>query len=182
MARSPLTRPVVLVGMMGSGKSAVGAALAAQLGVAFRDSDEEIELAAKASISEIFARDGEAFFRARESEVLRRLLEAGPCVLSTGGGAWMSAANREMIEARGVSVWLEADLELLWSRVRGRSTRPLLQGDDPKGTLTQIFEARQATYAQAALRVPAEPGLSVTGMAGKVVAALRAHGLLEMAE
>lgn len=170
-----LRRPVVLVGMMGAGKTSVGTALARVLGVPFRDSDEEIVRAAKMEIPEIFARDGEAFFRARESEVLARLLSGEPAVISTGGGAFLSEANRAQIAARGVSVWLKADLETLWNRVRTKSNRPLLRTPDPRGTLGSLLEVREPVYALAELPVEAEHHLSVDDMALKVVAALRAR-------
>ncbi len=120
-------KTIVMVGMMGAGKTAVGRALAQKLGVSFLDSDAEIVEAAHMSIAEIFARDGEPFFRARETEVIGRLLETERCVLSTGGGAFLSGTNREMIADKGVAVWLDADLDLLWSRVRHKDTRPLLR-------------------------------------------------------
>ncbi|MFP1644899.1 shikimate kinase [Pontitalea aquivivens] len=168
-----LTRPVVLVGMMGSGKTAVGTALARLLGVPFLDSDEEIERAAQMTVSEIFARDGEAFFRARESEVLARLLAGVPAVVSTGGGAFMADRNRTAIAERGVSVWLKADLDLLWNRVRHKNTRPLLRTPDPKGTLARLLTDREPVYALAQVVVEAQPGLSIEDMAQKVVAALQ---------
>lgn len=161
-----------MVGMMGAGKTAVGHALAERLNVPFLDSDEEIVRAANMSIAEIFERDGEAFFRDRETEVLGRLLDTKRAVLSTGGGAFMSERNREMIAERGVAVWLKADLDLLWSRVRHKDTRPLLRTDDPKATLTEIYEARVPVYAKAALAVEAQPGYSIEDMAGAVVQAL----------
>lgn len=170
-----LRRPVVLVGMMGAGKTSVGTALARALAVPFLDSDEEIVKAAQMPISEIFARDGEAFFRARESEVIARLLSDRPAVISTGGGAFMSAANRDQIGAGAVSVWLKADLDLLWNRVRHKSTRPLLRTADPKGTLARLLDERAPYYALAHLTVEAEPGLSVEAMAQKVIEALRIH-------
>ena len=122
-----LAKTVVMVGMMGAGKTAVGTAVARLLGVEFRDSDEEIVLAANRSIAEIFERDGEPFFRARETEVIARLLRGTPCVLSTGGGAFLSEKNRQLLHDVGVSVWLRADLDLLWQRVRHKTTRPLLR-------------------------------------------------------
>jgi len=168
-----LTRSVVLVGMMGAGKTAVGTQLARQLRVAFLDSDAEIERAANRSIAEIFARDGEVFFRARESEVLTRLLAGPPAILSTGGGAFMSEANRALIADLGISVWLKADIDLLWQRVRAKTTRPLLRTADPLATLTALLAARAPIYGLAQVVVEAEAGLSVDGMARKVVAALR---------
>lgn len=162
--------------MMGAGKTAVGAALARQLGVPFLDSDEEISRAAQMPISEIFARDGEPFFRLRESEVLQRLLGGPPAILSTGGGAFLSERNRAAIAEKGVSVWLKADLELLWQRVRHKTTRPLLRTPDPKDTLRKLLEVRSPVYALADVVVEAEPDLSVDGMAGKVIQALKIHG------
>jgi shikimate kinase len=168
-----LRKTVVLVGMPGSGKTAVGSALARRLGVPFRDSDEEIVKAAQMSIAEIFARDGEAFFRDREAEVLARLLQGMPAVLSTGGGSFLQERNRAAIAARGVSVWLDADLELLWSRVRHKDTRPLLRTPNPRATLAALHAARAPVYALADLRVQAVPGASVEAMTGRVLAALR---------
>ncbi len=167
-----LKKTVVLVGMMGAGKTAVGRALAARLGVPFLDSDAEIESAAAMSIPEIFARDGEAFFRARETEVIGRLLSGSCCILSTGGGAFLAARNRAMISSKGVSVWLNADLKLLWSRVKHRDTRPLLRTPDPFGTLRDLFEARVPIYAQADLEVESCPGYSIEMMTTQVLAAL----------
>ncbi|MFD1341824.1 shikimate kinase [Litorisediminicola beolgyonensis] len=170
--RARLKRTVVLVGMMGAGKTAVGRALAARLGVAFRDSDQEIEAAANMTIAEIFARDGEPFFRRKESQVIGRLLDGVPCILSTGGGAFLSEANREMISNRGVSVWLDASLDLLWSRVRHKDTRPLLRTADPKGALTALFEARVPVYRLADLSVATQPDYSIDDTAGRVLEAL----------
>ncbi|MES2144497.1 MAG: shikimate kinase, partial [Pseudomonadota bacterium] len=167
-----LRKSVILVGMMGAGKTAVGTATARLLGVPFVDSDDEITQAARRSIAEIFERDGEAFFRARESEVLARLLQGNPVILSTGGGAFLNPANRDMIARAGVAVWLRADLDLLWQRVRHKTTRPLLRTADPRAALAQIFAARTPVYALADLVVDAAPDLSVDGMARKVIAAL----------
>lgn len=167
-----LGRPVVLVGMMGSGKTAIGKALAARLGCGFVDSDAAIEEAAKCSIAEIFARDGEKFFRARESEILSRLLDAGPRVVSTGGGAFLAPRNREAIAERGVALWLDADLDLLWERVRHKSTRPLLRTPDPRGTLARLLEERRPVYAQAPLRLIARPGDSIDTTTDRVLALL----------
>ncbi len=170
---SRLAKTVVLVGMMGAGKTAVGTAVARQLGVEFCDSDEEIVRAASRSIAEIFARDGESFFRARETEVIGRLLRGTPCVLSTGGGAFLSDANRAQIHDAGVSVWLRADLELLWQRVRHKATRPLLRTANPRETLRELYEARQPFYAQADIVVESAAERSVEDMASRVVEALR---------
>nr|WP_103257035.1 shikimate kinase [Tabrizicola aquatica] len=167
-----LGKTVVMVGMMGAGKTAVGTALARQLGVPFLDSDEEITRAASRSIAEIFERDGEPFFRARESEVISRLLRGTPCVLSTGGGAFLSAANRQLIHDVGVSVWLRADLDLLWQRVRHKTTRPLLRTANPRETLRELYEARLPFYAEADLVVDSSPDLSVEDMATRVRQAL----------
>jgi shikimate kinase len=167
-----LRKTVVMVGMMGAGKTAVGTALARQLGVPFLDSDEELSRAASRTIAEIFERDGEAFFRQRETEVIGRLLRGEPCVLSTGGGAFLSATNRQLIHEAGVSVWLRADLELLWQRVRHKSTRPLLRTANPRETLRELYDARLPLYAQADLTVDSAPELSVEDMAVRVRQAL----------
>lgn len=167
-----LKKSVVMVGMMGSGKTAVGTQLSRLLSVPFIDSDEAIVAAANRSIAEIFERDGEPFFRQKETEVLRRLLEGPPCVLSTGGGAFMAEVNRKMIAAKGVSVWLRADLDLLWQRVRHKTTRPLLRTANPRATLKEIYTARVPVYALADLAVDAAPDLSIDDMARRVVEAL----------
>lgn len=173
-----LRKPVVLVGMMGSGKTAVGRALAEMLAVPFLDSDHEIERAASATISEIFARDGEPFFRDREAEVILRLLQGPPAVLSTGGGAWMQPRNREAIGRHGASVWLDADLPLLWSRVQHKDTRPLLRTADPRATLEQIYHDRVPAYQLADLRVAACASYEVRDMALAVREALETAGIL----
>ena len=157
---------------MGSGKTAVGSALARLLAVSFLDSDAEIVQASNMTIPEIFERDGEAFFREKESQVIERLLESERGILSTGGGAFMSASNREMISRLGVSVWLRADMELLWSRVRHKTTRPLLQTNDPYKTLREIGAAREPIYAMADLTVDADPNYSIDEMAQKVIGVL----------
>lgn len=167
-----LKKTVVMVGMMGAGKTAIGTALAARLDVPFLDSDTEIEAAANMSVAEIFERDGEAFFREKEAQVISRLLDGTPGVLSTGGGAFLQAQNRETISAEGVSVWLRADLELLWNRVKHKTTRPLLRTDNPKKTLTEIYDARSPVYAKADLVVDANPAFSIDDMTDQVIKAL----------
>ena len=174
-AGQKLAKTIVLIGMMGSGKTAVGTALGRALGVPFLDSDHEIERAAQMTVAEIFARDGEPFFRDREAEVLMRLLSGPPAVVSTGGGAFMSERNRAAVAALGVSVWLRADLSLLWNRVRHKNTRPLLRTPDPKRTLAELLKQREPVYALAQVTVDAEPGLSIEQMAQKVVRALQAE-------
>lgn len=168
-----LLRTIVMVGMMGSGKTAVGRALAQRLGVAFLDSDAAIEEAANATIAEIFARDGEPFFRAREAEVIGRLLSGPPCVLSTGGGAYLLARNREAIAAKGAALWLDASEELLWERVRHKETRPLLRTADPRATLHDLIAARTPVYAQADLRVAVRAEWSVDDTTARVIETLR---------
>jgi shikimate kinase len=170
-----LKKTVVMVGMMGAGKTAVGTALARTLAVPFLDSDDEIASAANRSISEIFERDGEPFFRAREAEVLARLLRATPCILSTGGGAFLAESNRQMIHECGISVWLRADVELLWQRVRHKTTRPLLRTPNPRATLVEIAAVREVFYASADLIIDSDADLSVDQMAQRVAKALEAR-------
>lgn len=171
-AQFALQKTVVLVGMMGAGKTAVGKALAAKLGVPFLDSDHEIEAAANMTVPEIFERDGEPFFRIKETQVISRLLDNSHGILSTGGGAFLSEENRNNISQRGVSVWLNADLPLLWQRVRYKDTRPLLRDPDPKGKLTRLYETRVPIYKLADLHVASKPSYSIDDMADRVLTAL----------
>jgi shikimate kinase len=161
-----------MVGMMGAGKTAVGKALAVRLGVPFLDSDAEIEAAANMTVPEIFTRDGEPFFRRKESQVIRRLLDNQRGILSTGGGAFLSEENRQMISERGVSVWLRADPDVLWSRVRHKDTRPLLRTPDPRATLDELYQARVPFYAKADLVVASDGHASIEQMVDRVIAAL----------
>ena len=147
------TRSIVLVGLMGAGKSTVGRRLAQKLGLPFRDADHEIEAAAGMSIPDIFSIHGEAYFRDGERRVIGRLLQEGPMVLATGGGAYMNEETRARIAENGVSVWLRADLDVLMRRVRKRATRPLLQNPDPEGTMRQLMAIRHPVYALANLTV-----------------------------
>jgi len=167
-----LKKTVVLVGMMGAGKTTVGMALARRLGAPFCDSDAEIVRAANMPIADIFARDGEAFFRARESEILKRLLASPPMVLATGGGAFLREDNRRIIAESAVSVWLKAELDLLWSRVRHKDTRPLLRTADPHATLRALCAEREPAYAMADITVQALASHCVEDMAGRVIEAL----------
>lgn len=166
-------KTIVMVGMMGVGKTAVGKAVAGLLDVPFLDSDAEIERAANMTIPEIFARDGEAFFRKRESQVIGRLLDAKEKgVLSTGGGAFLNESNRQMISQRGVSVCLEADLSLLWNRVKHKDSRPLLRTSNPYETLKKLYDLRAPTYALADIRLRTWPEYSINDMAKRVLDAL----------
>jgi shikimate kinase len=147
------TRSLVLVGLMGAGKSTVGRRLAQKLALPFRDADQEIETAAGMTIPEIFAIHGETHFRDGERRVIARLLQEGPMVLATGGGAFMNEETRERIARHGISVWLRADLEVLMRRVRKRATRPLLQTADPESTMRDLITVRHPVYAMADLTV-----------------------------
>ncbi|MDE1130403.1 MAG: shikimate kinase [Ascidiaceihabitans sp.] len=176
-----LLKTVVMVGMMGAGKTAVGRALAQRLGVAFLDSDAEIEVAANRTVPEIFERDGEAFFRGKETQIIERLLIDKRCILSTGGGAFLSEQNRKNISAQGISVWLNADLELLWNRVRSKDTRPLLRTDDPKATLKKLYDQRVPIYSLADLTVGSATEYSIEDMVDQVIDALIAsNDILEV--
>jgi shikimate kinase len=146
-------RSIVLVGMMGAGKSSVGRRLAARLGIPFVDADIEIEKAAGMTITEIFAAHGEPYFRAGEARVIARLLESGPQVLATGGGAFMNADTRSTIGLKGISVWLRATLEVLSRRIKRRNDRPLLTNADPVETLRRLMDERYPVYAEADLTV-----------------------------
>ena len=147
-------RSIVLTGMMGVGKSSIGRRLGTRLGVPFVDADAEIEKAAGMNIADIFARHGETYFRSGEARVIARLLEGGPQVLATGGGAVMNTDTRAAIKAKGVSIWLNAEFDLLMRRINKRKNeRPLLQTADPAATLRQLLEERAPVYAQADLTV-----------------------------
>ena len=146
-------RSIVLVGLMGCGKSAIGRRLAAKLALPFVDADEEIEKAAGKSIEDIFADHGEPYFREGERKVLSRLLRSGPQVLATGGDAFMNEETRAAVAEHGVSVWLRAELPLLVRRVAKRGNRPLLKGGDPEAVLQNLMTTRYPVYAQADLTV-----------------------------
>ncbi len=171
-----LVRPVVLIGLMGAGKSSVGAKLAEMLGVEFRDSDAEIEAAAAMTVPEIFERYGEPHFRDGERRVIARLLAGKPLVLATGGGAFMNAETRAVIKRVAVSVWLRASLDLLVTRTAGRTHRPLLNRGNPREILAGLIEQRYPVYAEASVTVECQQGLSHEQMARRIVAALVEHG------
>ncbi|MGL4636599.1 MAG: shikimate kinase [Beijerinckiaceae bacterium] len=151
-------RLIVLVGMMASGKTSVGRLVAQRLDIPFVDADQEIETAASMTVPEIFAMHGEEYFRDGERRVIARILRDGPKVLATGGGAYMNAETRGMIAARGVSVWLKADLETIIRRAKRRSNRPLLQTADPEGTVRKLIDARYPIYAEADVTIVSKDG------------------------
>lgn len=167
-------RSIVLVGMMGAGKTSVGKRLAARLALPFVDADHAIEEAANQTIPEIFAAHGEAYFRDGERRVIARLLRDRRQVIATGGGAWMNAETRAAIRASGVSIWLKADADLLFERVKRRANRPLLQTEDPEGTLRRLVAERYPVYAEADLTVVSRD-VPHEAMVDDVIAALDAH-------
>jgi shikimate kinase len=167
-------RPIVLVGMMGAGKTTVGRRLATRLGRHFVDSDEEVERAAGMSIEDIFAAHGEADFRQGEVRVIARLLKDKDLVLGTGGGAFINADTRTLVKDCAASVWLRADFELLFQRVQRRSNRPLLKTANPRQTLQDLIDKRYPTYAQADVTV-VSTDVPQDQVAGEVIDALITH-------
>lgn len=148
-----LDRTITLVGMMGAGKSAIGRQLAQRLGLRFLDADTEIENAAGCTIAEIFQQYGEEYFRAGERRVISRIVDEGPLVLATGGGAFIDPETRQLLQERTLTVWLNAEFDVLWERVARRSHRPLLQTSDPQATLKELMAKRNPIYAKATLTV-----------------------------
>ncbi|WP_296037600.1 shikimate kinase [uncultured Agrobacterium sp.] len=146
-------RNLVFVGLMGAGKSAIGRSAAQQMRVPFVDTDDEIERVSRMTISELFATYGEDEFRALETRVIKRLLRGGPKVVSTGGGAFINDNTRRHIKRGGVSLWLKADLEILWERVNKRDHRPLLKTENPKATLAALMEKRYPIYREADITI-----------------------------
>src|SRR5688500_16842549 len=146
-------RSVVLIGMMGAGKSSIGRRLASRLNLPVVDADAELGTAAGMSIPDIFAAHGEPDFRAGEARVIARLLDGGPQVLATGGGAFMNADTRAAIGTKGVSVWLKAEADVLMRRIKRRHDRPLLATDDPAATLRQLIDVHYPVYALADVTV-----------------------------
>lgn len=155
-----IDRPIVLVGMMGVGKSSVGKRLAQLLGCGFVDADEEIEAAARMTIPEIFDMHGEAYFRDGERRVVTRLLDDGRArkVIATGGGAFCNAETRALILEKGIAVWLDSDVDTLVERTARKSNRPLLKGGNPRDILSRLLEERRPHYSQAPIRVLSENG------------------------
>jgi shikimate kinase len=159
--------------MMGAGKSSIGRRLASELGLPFVDADTEIEAAAGMTIPEIFETHGEPYFRSGEARVIARLLESGPQVLASGGGAFINPQTRALIRSRGVSVWLKADLDVLLRRIRRRSDRPLLKTDDPEQALRHLIDARYPIYAEADVTIHSRD-VSHETIVADIVAALAA--------
>jgi shikimate kinase len=169
-----LTRSVVLVGLMGAGKTSVGRLLAARIGLEFVDADAEIETAAGSTIEEIFAHEGEAVFRSGERRVIARLLTGPPRVIATGGGAFMDAETRAEVRAHAVSVWLRADLDTLVRRTARRGGRPLLAEGDPRDILARLMAERYPVYGEADITVDTgEEGADK--VVERVIAALESH-------
>ena len=169
-----IDRTIALVGLMGVGKSTVGRRLATRLGLPFADGDDEIEKAAGMTISNIFAKLGEAAFREGEARVMKRLLEGPPIVLGTGGGAMLNLETRALLKERSTSVWLRADLKVVAARVQRRDTRPLLRGKDPLQALTAMAEVRYPVYGEADLTVDVGGG-SHSEAVEAIFKALNAH-------
>ena len=176
-------RTVTLVGMMGAGKSSIGRRLALRLGIPFVDADVEIEKAAGMTINDIFAVRGEAEFRAGEARVILRLLESGPQVLATGGGAFTNPDTRTAIGAKGISIWLKAEFDVLMKRIKRRHDRPLLKTADPGATLRKLIEERDPVYALADLTVQSREVMHekivdeiVSALAGQMGAACASPG------
>ena len=172
-----LSRTVVLIGMMGAGKTKVGRLLAQRQGLEFIDADTEIQEAAGCSIEDIFETQGEAAFREGERKVVARLLQGPAHVLATGGGAFQNASTRAVIAERAVSVWLKADFDVLWERVSRRTNRPMLKTADPRRTLADLMEKRYPVYALADLTVASLAG-PVEETVARVEEALRRAGCL----
>jgi shikimate kinase len=168
------TRSIVMVGLMGCGKSSIGRRLAAALGLPFLDADDEIERAALKTIPEIFADHGEAYFRDGERKVIKRLLANGPQVLATGGGAFMNEETRAAIRASGISVWLRADLDVLLRRVAKRDNRPLLKVDDPAAVMRGLIEQRYPVYAEADITIDSRDTTHDV-IVNEIITALMAH-------
>ena len=174
-------RAIVLVGLMGAGKTSVGRRLAEKLDLPFVDADHEIEVAAGKTIPEIFADHGEGYFRGGERRVILRLLEGGSKVLATGGGAFMQPETRDVIHRKAISVWLRADLPLLMKRVRRRSNRPLLKSDDPEAVMRRLIDERYPVYAKADITVDSRD-VAHSSIVGDIIRTLVSWPGFEQAE
>ncbi|TPL86912.1 shikimate kinase [Mesorhizobium sp. B2-3-14] len=168
------SRSIVFVGLMGAGKTAIGRKVATMLSLPFIDSDQEIESVSRMTVPELFERYGETEFRALEQRVILRVLENGPQVLSTGGGAFMNAQTREAVAAHGVSVWLKAELDLLMDRVSKKQNRPLLKSADPRAVLERLMAERYPVYATSDVTVPTRDDRKEV-IAAEVIEALCRH-------
>jgi shikimate kinase len=176
--RKPMTlqKTVALVGMMGAGKTSLGRRLAARLEVPFRDADQEIETAAGLTVSEIFVKFGEPYFRDGERRVIARLLSEAPHILASGGGAFMDPDTRAAMRQSALTIWLKAPAGVLLSRVKKRDTRPLLQGGDPKETIEKLLAVREPVYAQADITLECVDE-SHHSAVDRIIAVLRERGL-----
>ena len=182
MVNYNLNKSVVLVGLMGAGKSSVGKRLSKELNIPFVDSDVEIEQGVGMSILDIFEQFGESYFRAGEERVINRLLCNHPQIIATGGGAFMSKKVRSLIKAYGVSIWLQADFDTLWGRVQGKRNRPLLQTSDPQKTLRELINERNPIYEKADLIVHSKKYGTHFAMVKKLVKMLSFSGILERSD
>lgn len=167
------SRPIVLVGLMGAGKSSIGRRLASQLGLPFRDADAEIEAASNLTVAEFFEIHGEAAFREGERKVIARLLNEPRHVLATGGGAFMNKKTRALISRKGCSIWLRAELDVIYKRCMKRNNRPLLKTGNPKATLKKLMEERYPVYAEADITIDSGDGPHEI-VVDKIIAALDA--------
>jgi shikimate kinase len=168
------SRSIVFVGLMGAGKTAIGRRVAGELDIPFLDSDHEIETASRMTVPELFDTYGEAEFRSLEQRVIARILEGGPQVLSTGGGAYMNPLTRAAIAAHGISVWLKAEIDILMERVSKKQNRPLLKTADPRGTMERLMAERYPVYATADVTVPTRDERKEV-IAAEVIEALGRH-------
>ena len=173
-----LKKMLVLVGLMGAGKTSVGKKLAETLQVGFLDADHEIELAAGMSISEIFDKFGEEYFREGEKKVIKRLVKQQPQIIATGGGAFLSQEIQETISRCGISIWIKADLETLWNRVSGNQNRPLLNNSNPKLTLRHLIDKRYPIYQQADIIVKSTSKVSHACMVTKIIRELQKKNII----
>ncbi|WP_340150747.1 shikimate kinase [uncultured Sneathiella sp.] len=167
-------RPIVLVGLMGAGKSSIGRRLASQLGLPFKDADAEIEAASNLTVAEFFEMHGEAAFREGERKVIARLLREPRHVLATGGGAFMDRKTRALIAKKGCSIWLRAELDVIYKRCMKRNNRPLLKTGNPKATLKKLMDERYPVYAEADITVDSGDGPHEI-VVDKIIEALAAH-------